>query len=47
MAMYDKDYTNTELLTGEVPVPENARAFLAEVRKAEKRTLRTQADTHR
>lgn len=45
--MYDKDYTNTELLTGKVPVPENARAFLAEVRKAENRNFRAQADINR
>ncbi|HTZ46731.1 MAG TPA: lipid-binding SYLF domain-containing protein [Verrucomicrobiae bacterium] len=47
VAMYGKEYTNTELLTGKVPVPQEAHAFLAEVRKAENRNLSTQADTHR
>jgi len=34
-AMYGKDYSSTELLTGKVPVPQSARSFLAEVRRAE------------
>ena len=37
MAMYGKDSTNTEVLTGKVAVPEDAREFLTEVRKAEDR----------
>ena len=37
MAMYGKDFTNTEVLTGKVAVPEDAREFLTEVRKAEDR----------
>jgi lipid-binding SYLF domain-containing protein len=36
-ALYGKDYTTTELLTGKVPVPAEARSFLAEVRRAENR----------
>jgi SH3 domain-containing YSC84-like protein 1 len=44
-AMYGKDYTTTQVLTGTIPVPEDARAFIAEVRKAENRNLRTQANT--
>jgi SH3 domain-containing YSC84-like protein 1 len=43
VAQYGKDYTNTELLTGKVPVPADAHAFLAEVRRAENRNLRSQA----
>lgn len=38
VALYSKDHTNTELLTGEVPVPADAHAFLAEVRWAENRS---------
>jgi SH3 domain-containing YSC84-like protein 1 len=35
MALYGRDYTHTELLTGKVAVPPSARGFLAEVRRAE------------
>jgi SH3 domain-containing YSC84-like protein 1 len=38
VALYSKDHTNTELLTGKVPVPADAHAFLAEVRRAENRS---------
>ena len=42
--MYGQDYTSTEA-TGKVPVPEDARQFLTEVRKAETRAMTSQADT--
>ena len=45
VAMYGHDYTNTEVLTGKVPVPDDAHQFLAEVRKAENRAMTSQADT--
>ncbi len=45
VAMYGQDYTSTEVLTGKVPVPEDARQFLTEVRKAETRAMTSQADT--
>lgn len=37
VALYDKDLTTTELLTGKVPVPQPARSFVAEVHRAEMR----------
>jgi Las17-binding protein actin regulator len=37
VALYGKDYTPTELLTGKVTPPEAAHGFLAEVRRAEMR----------
>jgi len=36
-ALYGKDLTTTELLTGKVPVPQPARSFTAEVHRAEMR----------
>lgn len=44
-ALYGKNFTDTELLTGKVPPPAEAHPFLAEIRRAENRDLRTQADT--
>jgi SH3 domain-containing YSC84-like protein 1 len=35
VAMYGTDHTTTELLTGKVPVPAEAHAFVAEVRRGE------------
>ncbi len=37
VALYGKDYTTSELLTGKVPVPAEARSFLAEVHRVERR----------
>ena len=37
VALYGKDYTATELLTGKVAPPQSAHGFLAEVRRAEMR----------
>jgi SH3 domain-containing YSC84-like protein 1 len=37
VALYDKDLTTNELLTGKVPVPQPARSFVAEVHRAEMR----------
>jgi lipid-binding SYLF domain-containing protein len=39
LALYGKDLTSTQVLTGKVAAPVDARAFLAEVRKA--KTVRT------
>ena len=39
LALYGKDLTTTQVLTGKVAAPVDARAFLAEVRKA--KTVRT------
>ena len=39
LALYRKDLTSTQVLTGKVAAPVDARAFLAEVRKA--KTVRT------
>ena len=40
-ALYGKDFTNGDLLTGKVPVPAEARTFVAEVARA-----KTEAQTH-
>jgi SH3 domain-containing YSC84-like protein 1 len=45
VAIYGQDYSTTEVLTGKVPVPDDARQFFAEVRKAEARAMTSQADT--
>jgi len=40
VAMYGKDYTTTQILIGEVAVPEAAHGFLAEVQRARSRDYR-------
>lgn len=36
LALYEKDYTTTEILTGSTTIPHEARPFLAEVRRVER-----------
>jgi len=40
-ALYRKDFGNSELLTGKVPIPEEAKTFVAEVAR-----VKTDAQTH-
>jgi SH3 domain-containing YSC84-like protein 1 len=44
LAMYGKEYTTTQILTGEVPVPQEAHAFLTEVERAKNRDNRAGMD---
>jgi SH3 domain-containing YSC84-like protein 1 len=44
LAMYGTEHTTTQILTGEVPVPEEAHAFLAEVERAKSRDNRAGMD---
>jgi SH3 domain-containing YSC84-like protein 1 len=40
LALYGRDYTTTQILTGEVAVPQEAHGFLAEVERAKSRDNR-------
>jgi lipid-binding SYLF domain-containing protein len=43
-AMYGKDYTSTEVLTGKIPPPEPAHVFLTAVHESEMHHLKQNAD---
>jgi len=45
-ALYGKDYTVSQLLTGKVPVPSSAQTFIAEVSRLQNQAAADRADTH-